>query len=134
MVKPQFGTKRVCPVTGRKFYDLGNDPVVSPYTGISYPLSAFEVVRGQTVAKSVAAVADDDAPEEAEAAKVELISLDEAEQEQADTGAKAAIAVDDDVEIEDDGGEEDNFLEEVEDEDTDVADLIDGDIEPEEEV
>lgn len=134
MVKPELGTKRVCPVTGRKFYDLGKEPVVSPFTGISYPRSTFEVVRGQATAKSVPVVADDELPAEAELAKVELISLDEAEAEQADSSGKVAVSIDDDVEIDDDGSEQDAFLEEVEDEDTDVADLIDGDIEPEEEV
>lgn len=134
MVKPELGTKRVCPVTGRKFYDLGKDPVVSPYTGNSYPRSQFEVVKNQIAAKSapVEVEADDELP--AEADKVEVISLDEAEQEQADAGGKVAVSIDDDVEIEDDGVEDDTFLEEDEDENTDVADLIDGDIEPEEEV
>ena len=26
MAKPELGTKRVCPETGRKFYDLNKDP------------------------------------------------------------------------------------------------------------
>ena len=33
MAKPELGTKRICPETGRKFYDLNKDPIVSPYTG-----------------------------------------------------------------------------------------------------
>ena len=33
MAKPELGSKRVCPDTGRKFYDLNKDPVISPYTG-----------------------------------------------------------------------------------------------------
>lgn len=33
MVKEEWGTKRVCPTTGKRFYDLNNDPIVSPYTG-----------------------------------------------------------------------------------------------------
>lgn len=33
MPKPEWGVKRVCPTTGKRFYDLGRDPVVSPYTG-----------------------------------------------------------------------------------------------------
>lgn len=134
MAKPELGTKRTCPVTGRKFYDLGKDPVVSPYTGISYPLSTFEVVRGgASAAKSVSAEADDDMAGDAEAAKVELISLDEAEQEEAASSGKVVVDVDDEVEIEDDGADDDTFLEEEEDENTDVSDLIDGDIEQEEE-
>ena len=33
VAKASLGTKRICPTTGRKFYDLGKDPVISPYTG-----------------------------------------------------------------------------------------------------
>ena len=33
MPKEEWGTKRVCPTTGKRFYDLNRDPVVSPYTG-----------------------------------------------------------------------------------------------------
>ncbi|MFE3836869.1 TIGR02300 family protein [Pseudogemmobacter sonorensis] len=33
MPKEEWGTKRVCPTTGKRFYDLNRTPVVSPYTG-----------------------------------------------------------------------------------------------------
>ncbi|MDD9920927.1 MAG: TIGR02300 family protein [Boseongicola sp.] len=33
MPKEEWGTKRLCPTTGKRFYDLNADPVVSPYTG-----------------------------------------------------------------------------------------------------
>ena len=33
MPKAKWGTKRVCPETGKRFYDLGKNPVISPYTG-----------------------------------------------------------------------------------------------------
>lgn len=33
MAKEEWGTKRVCPDTGKRFYDLNNNPVISPYTG-----------------------------------------------------------------------------------------------------
>jgi hypothetical protein len=29
----EWGTKRVCPTTGKRFYDLNRSPIVSPYTG-----------------------------------------------------------------------------------------------------
>jgi hypothetical protein len=38
----ELGTKRIDPETGRKFYDLNKDPIVSPYTGKSYPRSYFD--------------------------------------------------------------------------------------------
>lgn len=33
MPKEEWGVKRVCPTTGKRFYDLNKDPIVSPYTG-----------------------------------------------------------------------------------------------------
>lgn len=33
MANPEWGTKRVCPTTGKRFYDLNRTPVISPYTG-----------------------------------------------------------------------------------------------------
>ena len=45
LASDERGTKRTCPVTGKKFYDLNKDPVVSPYTGKTYPLSFFEAAN-----------------------------------------------------------------------------------------
>ena len=33
MPKEEWGTKRVCPTTGKRFYDLNKNPIISPYTG-----------------------------------------------------------------------------------------------------
>lgn len=33
MPKEEWGVKRVCPTTGKRFYDLNKTPVISPYTG-----------------------------------------------------------------------------------------------------
>ena len=48
--KEEWGTKRLCPTTGRRFYDLNASPVVSPYTG--------EVVNIETGKASRTMVAD----------------------------------------------------------------------------
>ena len=50
MPKEEWGTKRLCPTTGRRFYDLNASPVVSPYTG--------EVVNIETGKASRTMVAD----------------------------------------------------------------------------
>lgn len=132
MAKPELGTKRVCPTTGRKFYDLNKDPIVSPYTGQSYPRSVFE-----PQAKAAAAVAakpdeDEDEVEVADSA-VELVSLDEADAEASEKDV--VVTSEDDIEVEDDAApDDDTFLEEDEEGDDDVADLIDGDIEGDEDV
>jgi uncharacterized protein (TIGR02300 family) len=47
MPNPEWGTKRVCPTTGKRFYDLNRSPIVSPYTG--------EVVDIETVRRKMAA-------------------------------------------------------------------------------
>ena len=33
MPNEEWGVKRVCPTTGKRFYDLNKTPIVSPYTG-----------------------------------------------------------------------------------------------------
>ncbi len=33
MPNEEWGTKRLCPTTGKRFYDLNKDPIISPYTG-----------------------------------------------------------------------------------------------------
>ncbi|RMD91096.1 MAG: TIGR02300 family protein [Alphaproteobacteria bacterium] len=50
MPKEEWGTKRVCPTTGKRFYDLNRNPVISPYTG--------EVVEIDTGTRSRIAIAD----------------------------------------------------------------------------
>ena len=114
MAKPELGTKRIDPETGRKFYDLNRDPIVSPYTGKSYPLSFFEET-------SVAAVMEKEEEEEvsevdAENTEVELVSLEDADEE-ASGGDDIPDLGDDDVEIE--GDDDDTFLEQDEDDDDD---------------
>lgn len=123
MPKPELGTKRICPVTGKKFYDLGRDPIVSPYTGQSYPRSHFDPQP-----KPVAKVEADDEDEVLDDASApDLVPLEEAEE-----ADDAKVVVDDDIDIEAD--DDDTFLEAEEDEDdADVADLIDGDIGEDEE-
>ncbi|MDI4657256.1 TIGR02300 family protein [Xanthobacter autotrophicus] len=129
MAKAELGTKRICPVTGRKFYDLNKDPVVSPFTGESYPRSYFEpAVRGSSRAEPRGAVEE----VEAEDTEAEVISLEEADEEAA---APAKVVVGDDVDVDDDieAGDDDTFLEEDEDDGDDVSDLIGEGLEDDEE-
>jgi uncharacterized protein (TIGR02300 family) len=130
VAKPELGTKRVCPTTGRKFYDLNKDPIVSPYTGQSFPRSMFEP---QAKAAAAAKPADDEEEAEVADGAVELVSLDEADAEAAEKDV--VVTSEDDIEVEDDiAAEDDTFLEEDEEGDDDVADLIDGDLEGDEDV
>jgi uncharacterized protein (TIGR02300 family) len=126
VAKPELGTKRVCPTTGRKFYDLNKDPIVSPYTGESFPRSMFEP-QAKAVGGRAPAEDEEDVVPASEA--VELVSLDEADE--ADT--TKVLPGDEDIEIEDDIEEDETFLAEDEESDDDVSDLIDGDIADDEE-
>ena len=48
MPKEEWGVKRTCPETEKRFYDLGTDPIVSPYTCKEYPLSHFQSEKTKT--------------------------------------------------------------------------------------
>ena len=120
MAKPELGTKRTCPVTGRKFYDLNKDPVISPYTGEIVPIAVAPPprVRAEPVRAPVKPVPVVVAPETAEA---DFVSLEDADAEA--TGKKAAgdrAEGDDDIEE----TEEAPFIEEQEEGDDDVTDII----------
>src|SRR4029453_14955982 len=75
VAKNELGTKRVDPETGRKFYDLNKDPIVSPYTGKTYPRSYFD-------SASVKPADDEEAEErgvDAGGETPEVVSLEEAD-------------------------------------------------------
>lgn len=124
VAKPELGTKRVDPETGKKFYDLNRDPIVSPYTGQSYPRSFFE--SGPLRARPATArdVEEEDQEEEV-ADSAEFISLEEADNEGAEGGAVETGVEEEDVGIGEDEG--DVFIEEEEEEGgDDVTDIIGG--------
>ncbi|CAA9343890.1 MAG: FIG00418427: hypothetical protein [uncultured Microvirga sp.] len=129
MAKPDLGTKRICPTTGKKFFDMNRDPVVSPYTGQSFPRSTFDPpTKASAGPRARAAPVEEEA--EIEPAGPEIVSLEEVEAGE----AEKEVVADDEVEVADDvAASDDTFLEEEEEGD-DVAGLIDGDIEDEEEV
>jgi uncharacterized protein (TIGR02300 family) len=134
VAKSELGTKRICPETGRKFYDLGKTPVISPYTGKVVPIAAPVTRSRPEAARPVKEEAETIVPETADA---EFVSLDDAEAEQqgkkpATAGAPAAAGDDDDVEI-DEGLDDAAFIEEEEEGDPDVTDIIGETIEKEEE-
>ncbi len=126
MAKPELGTKRLCQSCSAKFYDLQKDPIICPKCStVFHP--AVAAVRQEIAAK---AVDEEEADTGVLADGPELVSLDDVEAEEA--GKDLPI---DDVEIEgDDLDEDETFLAEEEEGDDDVADLIDGDIENDEEV
>jgi uncharacterized protein (TIGR02300 family) len=140
MAKPELGTKRICPDTGRKFYDLNKDPVISPYTGKVVPVEAVATRARAEPAAPIAPRAPAPAEEVVtpEPAEAEFVSLEEADAEAAGATAKKpaepaeAGIEEEDVEM-DESMDDAAFIEEQEEEDADVTDIIGGDIENEEE-
>ncbi len=97
MEEEKWGVKRICPETNKRFYDLGKDPIVSPYTGKEYEASYFDL--------------DD---------KAKTLMGDKEDKDAIKLATEAELAEDetDDVIIDDD------ILEEDEDEDTVPLDEI----------
>jgi uncharacterized protein (TIGR02300 family) len=135
VAKSELGTKRICPETGRKFYDLNKTPVISPYTGKVVPIAAAPV-RGPRAEAAKAPVANEAEAIVPETADAEFVSLEDAEAEQ--QGKKPATAgapageEDEDVEV-DESLDDAAFIEEEEEGDADVSDIIGETIEKEEE-
>src|SRR6266513_2937126 len=135
VAKSDLGTKRICPTTGKKFYDLNKSPVVSPYTGEVVPIAPVappRATRGDAAARAAAAsaTAAADAPEPAEAE--ELVSLEEADAEENTGKVKTTVPEsEDDIEvdetIEDDDDDDSTFIPDEEEGDEDVTDII-GDV------
>lgn len=99
MPKEEWGTKRLCPTTGKRFYDLNKTPVVSPYTG--------EVVNIETGKASRTMVADkpDASAKPETAADDDVVVLDDDDE--------------DDVDLDDD------ILEDDDDDDVSLDDIAD---------
>ena len=131
MAKSELGTKRICPTTGKKFYDLNKNPVISPYTGEIVPIAPVAPTRGRAEAARATAAAD----ETAEVAEVETVSLEEADAEET-TGKVAVPETEDDIEfdetLDDDDDDDSTFIPDEEEGDEDVTDII-GDVSGDEE-
>ena len=102
MPKEEWGTKRVCPTTGKRFYDLNKTPIVSPYTG-----EVVNLDSGKASRVMVADKADKDAKED------DLIDDDDVVLEDDDDDA-GDVDLGDDV-LEDDDDDDDVSLDDIAD-------------------
>ncbi len=90
MPKEEWGTKRVCPTTGRRFYDLGRSPIVSPYTG---EVVAIDTGKGSRT--MIADKPDKDAKIKDEAVEEEdVVVLDDDDDEDAPETVEADLGDD----------------------------------------
>ena len=103
MPKAEWGTKRICPTTGKRFYDLNRNPIVSPYTG--------EIVDIESARRKLAAaVINRSAPEKDDEVLVDDLEADD---------DLLAAGVGDDTEM------DDELLEEDADDNVSLDDLAD---------
>ncbi|PWJ22252.1 TIGR02300 family protein [Jannaschia seohaensis] len=103
MPKEEWGVKRVCPTTGKRFYDLNRDPIISPYTG--------EVVTVDTGAKTRVLVAD----------------KDDVDAKKADADEDDLLLDDDDIDDDDAADTDDDVLDDDEDDTVSLEDIADVD-------
>lgn len=100
MPKEEWGVKRICPTTGKRFYDLNQVPIVSPYTG-----ETVEMENGRS--RMIAADAEDAVTAKAKEAEAsdgdDLLEDDDVD-----------VDLDDDL-LEDDDDTDDVSLEEIAD-------------------
>ncbi|NOD62337.1 MULTISPECIES: TIGR02300 family protein [unclassified Ruegeria] len=101
MPKEEWGVKRVCPTTGKRFYDLNKDPIISPYTG--------EIVELETSkSRMIAADSEDAASVKArENASEEDLVLDDDD--------NVDVELDDDLLDDDDDNNDDVSLDDITD-------------------
>lgn len=104
MPKEEWGTKRICPTTGKRFFDLNKTPVVSPYTS--------EVVDIESARRKLATnVAARVSPQKVKAVADPLDADDD------------LLVVD--IDVEDDAELDDDLLEEDGDDTVSLDDLAD---------
>lgn len=128
--KAERGTKRTCqnPECGSRFYDLNRQPVTCPVCGAVYALA---VAPAAVAATAPAAAADRAArkPIKKPAYTVESAKPEDAPEAEAED----ALVVDSEDEAATAGDEDETFLEEEEEDGSDMSNIIGGPVaEPEE--
>jgi len=103
MPKEEWGTKRLCPTTGKRFYDLNKNPIVSPYTG---DLVEIDNAKSRMIAADAADAATLKA-KKAEEADDDTVVLD-------DDAPEVDVDLDDDI-LEDDDDDDTVPLDEIAD-------------------
>jgi uncharacterized protein (TIGR02300 family) len=128
MTKPELGTKRLCADCGAKFYDLNHAPITCPKCG-----AVFEVVQVSSRWRSEAArVPVREVEPVAANQEGEFVSLEEADEDaQGKQKPGETPEAEDEVEPDDESLNGATLIEESEEEDTDVTEIIGGDIENE---
>jgi len=84
VAKPEWGSKRICPSCGTRYYDLLRDPVICPKCGTPYDPEAFLRSRrarpAPTVEKEVEPVGSDELDTDVETEEAETVEEEEEEE------------------------------------------------------
>ncbi len=101
MPNEEWGTKRLCPTTGKRFYDLNKNPIVSPYTG---DVVEIAVGKGRMIAADAEDAATVKAKQKSDADDDVVLEDDDA----------VDVDLDDDI-LEDDDDDDDVSLDDIAD-------------------
>lgn len=93
MPKEEWGVKRLCPTTGKRFYDMNRDPIVSPYTG---EVVTLDTGKGRTMVADAEDAQTKKLKEAAAATEDEDLVLDDEEESDADVDLGDDVLDDDD--------------------------------------
>ena len=123
VAKPEWGTKRICPNCGARFYDMGRDPITSPVCSTPmHPVAQSRPRRPRAAPKLPAAAAA------VETVRPSAVEPDEVEAESEDD-EELVVAADD----EDEEEEGESAIEDVSElGDDDMADVIETDLDEDE--
>ena len=127
MAKPELGEKRVCGNCGAKFYDLNRDPIVCPKCATVFEVAAAEKpAPARESKKPVEPAEGEDDKDETVVGGPEIISLEDADDDEGETvdGDDVPDDVGVDIDDDDDAGDDDAFLATDDDEDDDVSDIL----------
>jgi len=122
VAKADRGTKRQCQSCATKFYDLNRDPILCPSCGAEFKLVVADAPEIKEE-KVVAEVATDEVETDAAAvvAGAEVISLDDAEDDEEDDVIDNLPDVDLDDDDEPISSEDDNTFLETDDDDDEIG-------------
>ena len=121
MEKEKLGKKWICPTTGKKFYDLNKEPVISPYSG-----EQLEIINTENLEKEKEIILENDDKKTPEVSEVDEVKDDdnvESNIEMLDNDEEESI-----TEIEDDNFSDDSESSIDELEEFEIDEEIDDDL------
>ncbi len=120
MAKPEWGTKRICPSCGTRYYDLLRDPVICPKCTTPYDPEAFLRSRrtrpAAPVEKELEPVGAEDADTELETEEAETVEEEEEGVPLEETEEEEEEVLEDASELGEDEDDMAEVIENVEDE------------------